>query len=77
MNVNGTLSQMAEAISGVPQGSVIDPTVFVVYIYINVTYNHLSADSLIHADEVKLIAPRNCHDIFPNALNVSSSWFKD
>ncbi len=78
MNVNGTLSQMAEAISGVPQGSVIDPTAFVAYINdINVTYNHLSADSLIHADEVKLIAPRNRHYILPNALNVSSSCLKD
>ncbi len=68
MNVNETLSQMAEAISSVPQDSVIDPTVFVAYINdINVTYNHLSADSLIHADKVKLIAPRNRHDILPKA----------
>ncbi len=55
VNVNGTLSQMAEAISGVPQGSVTGPILFV--IYANDLPNHLSADSLLYVDEVKLIAP--------------------
>ncbi len=55
MNVNGTLSQMAEAISGVPQGSVIGPIPFV--IYVNDLPDHLSVDSLLYADDVKLIAP--------------------
>ncbi len=32
VNVNRTLSQMAEAISGVPQGSVIGPILFVIYV---------------------------------------------
>ncbi len=61
MNVNGTLSQMAEAISGVPQDSVIGPILFV--IYVNGLPDHLSADSLLYGDDVKLIAPRNRHDI--------------
>ncbi len=46
---------MAEAISGVPQGSVIGPILFV--IYVNDLTNHLSADSLLYADDVNLIAP--------------------
>ncbi len=45
---------MAEAISGVPQGSVIGPIMFV--IYVNDLTDHLSADSLLYAGDVKLIA---------------------
>ncbi len=66
---------MAEAISGVPQGSVIGPILFV--IYVNDLPDHLLADSLLYADDVKLIAPRNRHNILQNSLNVSASWSKD
>ncbi len=55
VNVNGILSHMAEAISGVPQGSAIGPILFV--IYVNDLPDRLSADSLLHADDVKLHAP--------------------
>ncbi len=75
MNVNGTLSQTAEAKSGVPQGSVIGPILFV--IYVNDLPDHLLADSLLYADDVKFIAPRNRHNILQNSLNVSASWSKD
>ncbi len=53
MNVNGTLSQMAETISGVRQASVISPVV----IYVNDPPDNLSVDSLLNADDAKLIAP--------------------
>ncbi len=53
LNVNGNLSQIAEAISGVHQGSVIGPILFV--IYVNDLPDRLSADSLLYADGVKLI----------------------
>ncbi len=53
VNVNGTLSQMAEAISGVPQSSVKDSILFV--IYVNDLPDHLSVDSLLYAHAVKLI----------------------
>ncbi len=55
VNVNGTLSHMAEAISGVPQGSVIGPILFA--IYVNDLPDRLSAGSLLHADDVKLMPP--------------------
>ncbi len=75
VNVNGTLSQMVEAISGVPQGLVIGPILFVIYVHD--LPNNLSADSLLYADDVKLIAPRNRHDILQNSLNSGACWPKD
>ncbi len=66
MNVDGTLSQIAEAINDVTKGSVIGPMLFV--IYVNDLPDRLSADSLLYADDVKLIAPRNRHDILQNSL---------
>ncbi len=55
MNANGTLSQTAVVINGIPQGSVMGPILIV--IYVNDQPDHLSADSLLYADDVKLIAP--------------------
>ncbi len=75
VTVNGTLSQTAESISGVPQGPVIGPILFL--IYVNDVPDHLPADSLLCADDVKLIAPRNRHDILQTSLNSSASWSKD
>ncbi len=47
---------MAEAVSGVPQGSVQGPILFVIYVK-NLTDN-LTIGHLLYADDVKLIAPR-------------------
>ncbi len=66
---------MDEAISGVPQGSVIVLILFVVYV--NDLPDRLSAGSLLYADDVNLIAPRNRHDILQNSLNISTSWSRD
>ncbi len=62
---------MAEALSGVLQGSVTCPILFV--IYDNDLPDRLSADSLLYADDVELIAPRNRHDILQNSLNIRAS----
>ncbi len=45
---------MAEAMSGVPQGSVIGLILFVTYV--NDLPDRLSVDSPLYADDVKLIA---------------------
>ncbi len=45
----------AEAASGVPQGSVLGPILFV--IYVNDLTDNLTIDHLPYADDVKLIAP--------------------
>ncbi len=66
---------MSEAISGIPQGSVILPG--------NICHlrqwpaDHLSADTLLYADDAKLIASRNRDDVLQNPLNISVSWSKD
>ncbi len=48
---------MAEAVSGVPQGSVLGPILFV--IYVNDLPDNLTVDHLLYADDVKLITPEN------------------
>ncbi len=62
---------MAETISGAPQGSVIG--LILCFIYVNDLPDHLSAESLLYADDVKLIAPRNRHDSGANVSNNTGS----
>ncbi len=57
VTVNGSLSHAAEAASGVPQGSVLGPILFV--IYVNELADNLAIDHPLYADNVKLIAPEN------------------
>ncbi len=47
---------MAEAASGVPQGLVLGPILFV--IYVKDLADNLTIDHLLHADDVKLLASR-------------------
>ncbi len=39
--------------------------------------DRLSADSLLYAADVKLIAPLSRHDIHQSSLNISASWSRD
>ncbi len=45
--------------------------------YVNDLPDQLFADSLLYTNDVKLIAPRDRHDILQSPLNVSSNWSKD
>ncbi len=58
--INGTLSGMAEAINGVPLGSVVGLILFA--ICVNDLPHNSSTDSLLYAHDVSLIALFNRHD---------------
>ncbi len=75
VSVNGSLSQVAEAVSGVPQGSVLGPILFV--IYVNDLSDNLTIDHLLYADDVILIAPRKQSDALQSSLLASSKWSED
>ncbi len=75
VSVNGSLSQVAEAASVVPQGSVLGPILFV--IYVNDLTDNLTIDHLLYADDVKLIAPRKQLGALQSSLLASSKWSVD
>ncbi len=56
VSINGCLSQSKAAVSGVPQGSVLGPILFL--IYVNDFPDLLQGDVLLFADDVKLISAR-------------------
>ncbi len=55
-SVNGSLPPVNEATSEVPQGLVLDPILFV--IYVNDWADNLTIDHLLYADDVKPLGPR-------------------
>ncbi len=75
VNVYGSLLQMAEAASGVPQGSVLGPILYV--IYISDLTDNLTIDHVTCANDVKLIAPRKQSDVLQSSLLASSKWSED
>ncbi len=72
VSVNGSLSQVAEAVSGAPQGSVLGPILFV--IYVNDLSDNLTIDHFLYVDDVKLIDPRKQSDALQSSLLASSKW---
>ncbi len=70
VSVNGSLSQVAEVASAVPQGSVLGHILFVVYV--NDLTDNLTLDHLLYFADVKLIAPRKQSD-WKLILNPSKS----
>ncbi len=75
VSVNGSLSLVADAASGVPQGSVLGPILSIVYV--NDLDNNLTIYHLQYADDVKLVTPRKKAVALQSSLIAKSKWSED
>ena len=75
--VNGEKSVKAPVISGIPQGTVLGPVLFVVYI--NDLLENIKSDGLMFADDTKIFRPIATLDdalTLQNDINVLEEWTK-
>ena len=73
--LNGSKSEWQDVLSGVPQGSVLGPLLFL--IFINKIENKINSKVLKFADDIKMfrmIRSENDHDIFQSDLNKLVEW---
>ncbi|PIC19947.1 hypothetical protein B9Z55_025306 [Caenorhabditis nigoni] len=70
INVNGKLSEEAKVLSGVPQGSVLGPLLFL--IFVNDIGDSFASNFLLYADDLKLFST-NADDI-ENDLEKLEAW---
>ena len=78
VRVNGTLSKRCNVLSGVPQGSVLGPLLFV--LYINDLPEITKAEMYLFADDTKLFKEiNNAFDAFrlQEDIDAMASWSKD
>jgi hypothetical protein len=76
VKVGNTLSEPYDVISGVPQGSVLGPQLFL--LYVADIPSKLKSVSIQYADDIKLYADPSIYSSdLQNDLNVISSWCED
>ena len=76
--MEGSKSSICEVTSGVPQGSVFGPVLFL--IYINDIAMNIKSKIRLFADDIllyKVIATPNDHHILQNDLNSLTKWASD
>ena len=76
--LNGCKSGWQGVISGVPQGSVLGPLLFI--IFVNAIENNIDSKILKFADDVKLvrvIEGKHDQEVFQSDLNMLVKWSKD
>ena len=74
VKVGDTLSNVFEVTSGVPQGSVLGPLLFL--IFINDIPNGIKSFLLLFADDLKLVVNANLKDDTQRDLDILSEWQK-
>ncbi len=75
VSVNGSTSGPKAAVSVVPQGSVLSPILFL--LFINDLPRVLSGAVLMFADDVKLISPRSESVVLQSDIQVIHSWTQE
>ena len=70
VSVNGALSDIADVTSGVPQGSVLGPVLFL--LYINDIDGNIKSSICLFADDSKI--SKTDHEIFQTDLNQPQAW---
>uniref|UniRef100_A0A8R1E8T3 Reverse transcriptase domain-containing protein n=2 Tax=Caenorhabditis japonica TaxID=281687 RepID=A0A8R1E8T3_CAEJA len=73
INVNGSYSTLREVVSGVPQGSVLGPLLFL--LFINDIGDNISSHYLLYADDLKVYSP-DAHSVQKD-LDALSFWCKN
>ena len=70
--VGGEFSSYCDAISGAPQGSVLGPLLFV--LFINDLPASLKSSIQLFADDLKLIGNANNYEDIPNDISMLEEW---
>ena len=74
VRIGDTLSDIFKVLSGVPQGSVLGPLLFL--IYINDIQEGIRSFMLLFADDLKLVVNANLPNVTQNDLNLLNDWQK-
>ena len=75
VSINGNVSEWGEVTSGVPQGSILGPILFI--IYVNELPSLVSSKIKMFADDTKLFAQvknKNDAQVLQNDLNILGEW---
>ena len=72
VSVNGECSEIKRVLSGVPQGSVFGPLLFV--LFINDLPDNIKSNIKLFADDLKLIGNANCHEDILEDLKELEYW---
>ena len=79
MDVSGTLSSHANISCGVPQGSILGPLLFL--IYVNDISGAVSNKLLLYADDSPILVADKClsniETVLQNELEIVSEWLVD